>query len=156
MLLSLPQARAVAAAVIVTLGPAAAAIADTTQDQAARDATLAAKEVLLKLDTRNGSTTGGTVKLQKIGSTRTRIRVQLANPTGHPLSLAVVRGSDCVDNRESALGAAIPLNPVNSSQMSETIVSVPMSALTSRDYLVQVRDATAREQITQACARLAR
>ena len=54
----------------------------------------------------------------------------------------------------SARASAIPLNPVNSSQLSETIVSVPISELRSRDYLIAIQNATAREQAVEACARL--
>jgi hypothetical protein len=142
-------------AVLTPLGPAAAAPSPSSA-AAAADATRAARAVLYNLEHRNGSRLGGTVTLQVIGRTRTRVNVQLANPAGHPLSLAIIKGSDCIDNRESALASTIPLNPVNSSRLSSTIVSVPLNQLTSKNYLVQIRDATARQQITEACARLAR
>jgi hypothetical protein len=121
---------------------------------AATDATRAAKEVLLKLEQRNSSTMTGSIYLREIGRTRTMVRVQLDNPAGHPTVLGVVRGQDCIGNIYSARASAIPLNPVNSSQLSETIVSVPLSELRSRDYLIAIQNATAREQAVEACARL--
>jgi len=150
---SLPVLAVLAALVL----PApAAADSQSTAAAAAAAATSAAKKVLVAIEQRNGSQTGGTVTLQVIGRSRTRVHVQLTNPSGRPLILAIVRGSDCLDNRQSALASTIPLNAVNSSQVSETIVEVPLSNLTSSNYLVQIRDATTRRQITQACARLAR
>jgi hypothetical protein len=122
--------------------------------EAATDATRAAKEVLVKLEQRNSSTLTGSIYLREIGRTRTMVRVQLDNPAGHPTVLGVVRGQDCQGNIYSARASAIPLNPVNSSQLSETIVSVPISELRSRDYLIAIQNATAREQAVEACARL--
>ena len=141
-------------ALLVPLGPAAAQTPNPTSVKAADLATKKAKQFLIQLEQRNGSTVRGTVGLQVIGRTRTRVSIQLLNPAGHPLSLAIVKGSDCVDNVESARASAIPLNPVNSSQLSTTVISVPINQLTSKNYLVQIRDATARNQITEACARL--
>ncbi|HEY4441341.1 MAG TPA: hypothetical protein VGN14_12855 [Candidatus Elarobacter sp.] len=150
--------RSLAALMILAAASTAPAFAQTTggSAKAAALATQKAKQFLVQLERRNGSSVNGTVGMTVIGRTRTRINVQLANPVGHPLSLAVVPGSDCVDNRETALANAIPLNPVNSSQLSSTIVSVPINQLRGGNYVVQIRDATARQQITEACARLNR
>ena len=153
-LVSLPAAVALFAAVAVVVP--APARADAQADAAARAATRAAKRVTVALERAGGSTTGGTVSLQVIGRTRTRVRVQLTNPSGRPLSLAIVRGSDCQDNRLATLASAIPLRAVDASHVSDTVVAVPMSSLTASNYLVQVRDATTRAGITQACAHLAR
>ncbi|MDB5040401.1 MAG: hypothetical protein JWN27_1127 [Candidatus Eremiobacteraeota bacterium] len=122
----------------------------------ATDATRAAKDVLLKLEQRNSSTMTGSIYMREIGRTRTMVRVQLDNPAGHPTVLGVVRGQDCQGNILSSRAAAIPLNPINSSQLSETIVNVPISELGSKDYLIAIQNATAREQAVEACARLNR
>ena len=50
----------------------------------------------------------------------------------------------------------IPLSPINGSQVSRTIVAVPISALRSGNYLVAVRNATQQQQAAQTCARLGR
>ena len=144
-----------ALAVAVTIAPSAAQDTGGSRGAAAK-ATQRAKEFLVQLERRNGSQVNGSVGLAVIGRTRTRVNVRLTNPAGHPLSLAIVRGSDCIDNRQSALASTIPLNAVNASQLSSTVVSVPINQLRGGNYLVQIRDATARNQITEACARLNR
>ncbi len=136
--------------------PAGAATPVPSPVTAATDATRAAKEVLVKLEQRNSSTTSGTVVMREIGRTRTLVRVQLDNPAGHPTVLGVVRGADCQGNIFSTRANTIPLSPVSASQVSETIVNVPLSELRSHDYLIAVQNATAREQALEACARLSR
>jgi hypothetical protein len=121
---------------------------------AATDATRAAKEVLVTLEQLNSSTMTGSVSMREIGRTRTLVRVQLDNPAGHPTVLGVVRGQDCQGNIYSARANAIPLSPVSSSQISETIVNVPLSELRSQNYLIAIQNATASEQAVEACARL--
>ena len=124
--------------------------------RAAHDATLHAKAVLVRIEGRGGSRIAGTVALQPIGSTRTRVTVTITNPGAHPVTLSLVRGSDCNDNRHLALAQMTPLTPVSAAQPSRTIVEVPLSALRSGDYAVAVRDATTRRAIAEACAPLNR
>jgi hypothetical protein len=56
----------------------------------------------------------------------------------------------------AAAASAIPLNPVNSSRISETVVELPLEKLQSGNYLVAVQNATAHRQFAQTCARLSR
>ena len=59
-------------------------------------------------------------------------------------------GSDC-----NSFGAAnsIQLNPANTGVPSRTLVSLPITNLTSSDYVVAVRDATGSRQYQESCAR---
>lgn len=77
------------------------------------------------------------------------VTVYGGSPRRHALELHP--GSDC-----QAFGAAnsIPLNPAGTGQPSRTIVSLPITALTSKDYVVAVRNATESQQQREACAHL--
>jgi hypothetical protein len=59
-------------------------------------------------------------------------------------------GGDCVRSGV----APIPLRPAFGGQVSQTVVALPIEKLTSSDYVVDARDATARSQFAEACARL--
>jgi hypothetical protein len=148
---------AIPAAVVLALS-ASAALAQTPVPsaavKAAHDATVKAKDVTYDLML-NGARIGR-VHLAAIGRTQSRVRVELTNPGANPLSLALIPGTDCNQNVYAAKANAIPLNPVNNStQISETVVNLPLTNLQG-NYLVQTHDATQRQQIAQACARLAR
>ncbi|HZO95167.1 MAG TPA: hypothetical protein VFB22_15585 [Candidatus Baltobacteraceae bacterium] len=126
----------------------------STAARAARDATVQAKEITYDL-MRNG-TRIGSVALYPIGRTQSRVRVTFTNPADDPLRLALIPGSACTSGAAVAAANAIPLNPVNNStQISETIVNVPLTNLQG-NYLVQAHNATQRAQIAEACARLRR
>jgi len=159
MRMSAVLSAAVAAALIAGAGVAAAQTPAPTPNpstaaKAAHDATAQAKAVTYDL-MRNG-TRIGSVALYPIGRTRSRIRIQLANPADTALGLALVPGSTCTSGAAVAAANAIPLNPVNNStQISETIVNVPLTNLQG-NYLVQAHNATQRAQIADACARLRR
>jgi hypothetical protein len=150
--LVLAAAAAVAATTLTAnAGPASPSPAAA---KAARDATHAAQAVTYDLKT--GASNSGTVTLQRIGRTRSRIIVRFNAPGGGATRLGLYRGSDCTSPRGAAAAAAIPLNPVNDSRISETIVEVPLDKLQSGKYLVAVQQATAQRQFAQTCARLSR
>jgi len=141
---------AMIAAIVAT---ATASPADTpTAVKAAHDATLAAKAVTYQLASRTG-TNMGTVTLQRIGSTRSRITVHLANPAAAGTRVTLHSGRQCHDPHIAAAPAPITLNPI-SQQVSQTIVALPLSNLQSGNYMVDVQNATARSQFAAACARL--
>lgn len=144
----------VALVALLSLG-ATATFAQTpaAKERAAELATKKAKAVTLTDVYGHGEM--GTVQLQQIGRTRTRVVLSVPGGTA-PGTLELRRGTDCNANRNAAAAAAIHLNPVNSSRISETIVDVPLDALQSGSYLVAVRNATQRRQFLQACARLGR
>ncbi len=122
--------------------------------EAAHDATLAAKAVTYRL--MNGSAQSGTVTLQQIGRTHSRITVRFTTAGKAGTQLGLYRGSDCVNAAGATGNVPIPLSPVNGSQISETIVALPIAKLRSGNYMVAVRNATQQQQAAQTCARLGR
>lgn len=124
-----------------------------TAVKAAQDATQQAQALTYRLDSPAGSHLG-TVTLQRIGRTRSRIIVRLANPAAAGTRLTLHSGKQC--HEPVYTGAAptqVVLNPV-SQQVSQTIVALPLENLQSGNYLVDVQNATARSQFNSACARL--
>jgi|GEM_PF-1568544 len=145
----------VAVAAALLGATAAASLAQSpTAVKAAHDATLAAKAVTYKLMT--GSAQSGTVTLQRIGRTRSRITVRFSAAGNAGTQLGLYRGSDCVNAAGAMANVPIPLSPVNGSQISQTIVALPLAKLRSGNYMVAVRNATQQQQAAQACARLGR
>jgi hypothetical protein len=147
---------AVAAVTVALLGSSAAASSAQARNpvEAAHDATLAAKAVTYKLMT--GSAQSGTVTLQQIGRTRSRVIVRFSTAGNAGARLGLYRGSDCVSASGAIANVPIPLNPVNGSQVSQTIVALPIEKLRSGNYMVAVRNATQQQQAAQTCARLGR
>ncbi|HEY0381605.1 MAG TPA: hypothetical protein VGC72_05350 [Candidatus Elarobacter sp.] len=146
----------IAAVTVALLGSSAApSFAQTPNPvEAAHDATMAAKAVTYKLMT--GSAQSGTVTLQQIGRTRSRVTVRFSTAGNAGTQLGLYRGSDCVNASGAMANVPIPLSPVNGSQISQTIVAVPIAALRSGNYMVAVRRATQQQQAAQTCARLGR
>jgi hypothetical protein len=146
-------------AVLTVLVAALAATASASLAQsptavkAAHDATREAKAFTYRLDSPGGSHLG-TVTLERIGSTHSRIIVRLANPAAAGTRITLHSGKQC---HEPAYTGAAPtqvvLNPV-SQQVSQTVVALPLENLQSGNYLVDVQNATARSQFSTACARL--
>lgn len=143
---------ALVAALAVTATAAPAATPAPTAVKAAHDATREAKALTYQLMSRSG-TSMGTVTLQRIGSTRSRITVRLANPAAAGTRITLHTGSQCHDPHVAAAAAPIVLNPV-SQQVSQTVVALPLTNLQSGNYMVDVQNATARSQFAAACARL--
>jgi hypothetical protein len=123
-----------------------------TAVKAARDATRQAEALTYQLDSASGSHLG-TVTLQRIGSTRSRITVKLANPAAAGTRITLYSGQQCHDPHVSGTANQVVLNPV-SQQVSQTVVALPLENLQSGNYLVEVQNATARSQFSSACARL--
>jgi len=137
---------AIACGLMVTAGAGVAAT--PTAVKAAHDATLQAKALTYQLESGMG-----TVTLQRIGRTRTRVKVQLANPAAAGTRVTLHTGRQCHEPNAAAPVTALALNPVNQ-QVSQTIVALPLEKLQSGNYLVDVQNATARSQFSSACARL--
>jgi hypothetical protein len=92
----------------------------------------------------------GTVVLHGSGlKTIVTVTVHGSNFRTHALELHP--GSDC-----NAFGAgnAVALKPATTGVPSQTIVAIPIGNLKAQDYVVAVRDATARQQRAEACAHL--
>ena len=146
---------AVAVTAVLLGATAAASLAQSPAAvRAAHDATLAAQAVTYKLMT--GTAQSGTVTLQQIGRTRSRITVRFNTAGNAGTQLGLYRGSDCVSPSGAMANVPIPLSPVNGSQISQTIVALPLAKLRSGSYMVAVRNATQQQQAAQTCARLGR
>lgn len=146
---------AVAALAAASLLLAAPALAQSPSSaKAAQLATQKAKALTYSLLARGSGLSIGTVTLQRIGSTRSRIRVQLANPAAGQPRVTLRTGADCQEPRvANAAHGPIRLNPFTG-RTSETIVNLPLTNLQSGNYLLDVQNATARQQALDACARL--
>jgi hypothetical protein len=144
---------ALIAALAATSGASFAQSQAPTAVKAAHDATQEAQALTYRLDSPSGSHLG-TVTLQRIGRTRSRIIVRLANPAAAGTRITLHSGKQC--HEPVYTGAAptqVVLNPV-SQQVSQTIVALPLENLQSGNYLVDVQNATSRSQFNTACARL--
>ncbi len=146
-------AAATAAALLASSAGASFAQSPTAV-KAAHDATREAEAVTYRLMT--GSAQSGTVTLQQIGRTRSRITVRFNTAPTNGTQLGLYRGSDCINSAGAMANVPIPLSGFNGSQVSRTIVAVPISALRSGNYLVAARNATQQQQAAQTCARLGR
>ena len=153
-------ALALAASTGVALGqspspsPAASFSPSPTAVRAAKDATNEAKGVTYTIMGRGRTGVQyGTVSLERIGGTRSRIRVELSQPPPSGTSLSVRPGSDCESPRVANTPHSILLNPFTG-RVSETVVDMPLNNLQSGNYLVDVQNATANQQSIDACARL--
>jgi hypothetical protein len=147
------SALALAAALALPLGAFAQSPSPSAVD-AAKLATQKAKAVTYALLDRSSGASLGTVTLQRIGSTRSRIRVQLVNPATTAPRVTLRTGSDCQEPRVAlAPRSPILLNPFTG-RTSDTVVNLPLTNLSSGKYLVHVQDATARAQALDACAHL--
>jgi hypothetical protein len=82
---------------------------------------------------------------------RTLVTVTVYGSALRKHALELHPGRDC-----NASGAAntIRLNPANTGVPSQTIVSLPITNLTSHDYVVAARDATNAQQYRESCAHL--
>jgi hypothetical protein len=134
--------------------PSAGSAQTATQTKAAQLATQHAKSLTYQLLDRGSGTNLGTVTLQRIGSTRSRIRVQLANPGTTAPRVTLRSGRDCNEPRiAQAPRSPILLNPFTG-RTSTTIVNLPLTNLQSGSYLLDVQSATQRAQAIDACSRL--
>jgi hypothetical protein len=141
-------------AATIAAAPAPLPAQTPSQVKAAQLATQHAKNVTYQLLDRSSGVNLGTVTLQRIGATRSRIRVQLANPALTEPRVTLRSGRDCNEPRiAQAPRSPILLNPFTG-RTSTTIVNLPLTNLQSGNYLVDVRTATGRAQAMDACSRL--
>jgi len=132
-----------------------ASVAQTpSQVKAAKLATQHAKNLTYQLLDRSSGVNLGTVTLQRIGGTRSRIRVQLTNPALYEPRVTLRSGRDCNEPRiAQAPRSPILLNPFTG-RTSTTIVNLPLTNLQSGNYLLDVQSSTQRAQAIDACSRL--
>ncbi len=82
---------------------------------------------------------------------KTLVTISVSGKPRHRHVFSLHSGRDCGIH---GTAASIALTPALTGQASRTIVSLPIDALTSKDYVVTAQDATARQQFREACARL--
>jgi hypothetical protein len=92
----------------------------------------------------------GTVTLHPQGL-KTLVTVTVNGTQLRKHALELHPGADC-----ASFGAAnsIKLNPANTGVPTSTLVSLPITNLTSNDYVVAARDATSAQQYKESCAHL--
>ena len=103
------------------------------------------------LQERHGSGVHGEVTLIPQGS-KTDVKLNVTTPHNEPVTITIHSGRDCQD----VLGPVSPtftLNPVTHNQ-SNTIIAVPLSSIGSKNFVVDVRNATTRKSFAEACAQL--
>jgi hypothetical protein len=106
---------------------------------------------LATLEARNVSGIHGDVRVTPQGS-GSMVNVTLYGAPNGANQLMLMNGADCSEvTRRSA--TTFPLNAVNGTT-SRTLVAIPFSAFASSHFIVDVRNATSRAQLLQACARL--
>jgi hypothetical protein len=97
-----------------------------------------------------GSGTHGTVTLRPQGE-KTLVSVYVFGNPKHRHTFRLHTGSDCTATNAGTV-AALP--PTFGGQRSQTIVSLPISNLTTKGYVVDANDATGQRQFAEACAQL--
>jgi hypothetical protein len=96
-----------------------------------------------------GSGVSGKVTLHPQGP-KTLVSVYVFGSRKHKHRFNLKSGSDCM---RSGTGT-VALKPAVPGQPSQTIVSVPIENFTSKDYVIDMQNATAERQFEEACAKL--
>jgi hypothetical protein len=94
--------------------------------------------------------TGSVTATPKGAGTMVTVRFRGPLPTG-PEALTLMSGADCTDVLQHS-ARSIALNPPQG-PVSSTLIAIPFSAFTSGSYVVDIRNATARANQADACAR---
>jgi hypothetical protein len=97
-----------------------------------------------------GSNMAGKVTLHRQGMS-TLVTVYVFGNGRHKFRFNLKSGSDCA--HASAAGA-VALKPAVPGQPTQTLVSVPIENFSSKNYVIDMQDATAENQFREACARL--
>jgi hypothetical protein len=106
---------------------------------------------LATLEARNISGISGSVQMTPQGS-GTMVNVTFYGPVPVTNQLTLMNGAECSETTRRA-ETTIPLKNINGTT-SSTLVAIPFGAFMSGHFIVDVRDATSRAQLLQACARL--
>jgi Cu/Zn superoxide dismutase len=97
-----------------------------------------------------GSGTSGTVTLHPNGE-KTIVTVYVFGSPNRRHTFRLHTGRDC---SATSAGTVIAMQPAFGGQRTQTIVSLPVSNLTSKGYVVDANDATGQRQFAEACAQL--
>ena len=103
----------------------------------------------LPMSALEGSGTSGKVTLHSEGL-KTLVTVTAYGAPKHLHDFHLHSARDC----DVAAASAIPLAPAMSGQPSQTLISLPLTNLLSKNYVIDAHDATERQQYKEACARL--
>ncbi|HXP92643.1 MAG TPA: hypothetical protein VN905_04175 [Candidatus Binatia bacterium] len=146
--------RAILTAIAALCGLALLAPGVAAQQSPAPKSSGAAKsDIVVPLQQRNASGVSGTVTLHSQGN-QTMINVSMfSGPQNLRPKLELRPGADC-NGPTMASTRPIILNPVNTGQVSQTFVSVPIESFKNNNFIVAVRDSTTQQQVLQACAQL--
>jgi hypothetical protein len=140
------------------LGSVGASAQSSTSAEAARKATERAKAFIYALEQRHGSGLAGSVMLKPVGN-KTQVTVMMTSPMRGNPTLTLHPGTDCIDNR-GASAADVALAPMNAAAAnaprSQTLINLPIEQLKGRNYVIDIRNATERQRVAEACARLNR
>jgi hypothetical protein len=134
-----------AVALLAAVAPAGVSAQSAQAVQAAHDATLKAKAITYSLRDANG-TNYGTANLSIIGRTRSRIRLDFRGATT-PSAVTLVRAADCRPSMNPVASSATTLS--RSGPIYDTVVSVPLDALSSGQYALRMQQANAQTVCTQ-------
>jgi len=97
-----------------------------------------------------GSGTSGTVTLHPSGA-KTLVTVYVFGSSKHRHTFRLHTGRDCSDTNAGTVAA---MQPAFGGERTQTLVSLPISNLTSKGYVVDANDATGQRQFAEACAQL--
>jgi Cu/Zn superoxide dismutase len=103
----------------------------------------------LPMSALQGSGTSGKVTLHPEGL-KTLVTVTAYGAPKHLHDFHLHSARDC----DVAAASAISLAPAMSGQPSQTLISLPLTNLLSKNYVIDAHDATERQQYKEACARL--
>lgn len=108
--------------------------------------------LLATLEARHLSNVHGTVSVTPKGS-GSMVNVLFSRPlVSQNETLTLMSGPDCLDMARRA-ATMVTLNPING-RVSRTLIAIPFSAFRSKHFIVDVRNATSRAQLAEACAHL--
>jgi Cu/Zn superoxide dismutase len=97
-----------------------------------------------------GSGTSGKVTLHPMGL-RTLVTISVSGNSNHKHAFNLHEGKDC-----DVVGGSsnFPLSPAMTGQPSRTVVSLPITNLTAKNYVIDAQNAMAKQQFKEACARM--
>jgi hypothetical protein len=97
-----------------------------------------------------GSGETGKIMLHPEGL-NTLVTVYVNGRHRHHHRFTLKSGSDCAN---ASASNAVPLKPAITGQPSQTLVSLPIENFSSKNYVIDMQNATERRQFEEACAHL--
>lgn len=97
-----------------------------------------------------GTDESGKIMLHPEGP-KTLVTVYVNGRHRHHHRFTLKSGSDCAN---AGATNAVPLRPAITGQPSQTLVSLPIENFASKNYVIDMQNATERRQFEEACAHL--